>query len=84
MEIRGKTISYASFKNKNREARDKNLIKTIADIENKKQNDNDEESEIFKNELINIRHEKLKGHMIRSRAQYIDQGQKKQQNIFAH
>ena len=76
MEIRGKTISYASFKNKNRGAREKNLIKTIADIENKKQNDSDEELEILKNELINIRHEKLKGHMIRSRAQYIDQGEK--------
>ena len=55
MEIRGKTISYASFKNKNREAREKNLIRTIADIENKKQNDNAEELEILKNELINIR-----------------------------
>ena len=76
MEIRGKTISYASFKNKNREAREKNLIKTIADIENKKQSDSDEELDILKNELINIRHEKLKGHMIRSRAQYIDQGEK--------
>ena len=55
MEIRGKTISYASFKNKTREAREKNLIRTIADIENKKQNDNAEELEILKNELINIR-----------------------------
>ena len=52
MEIRGKTISYASFKNKNREAREKNLIKTIADIENKKQSDSDEELDILKNELI--------------------------------
>ena len=75
MEIRGKTISYASFKNKNREAREKNL-KTIADMENNKTKDNGEQVEYLKNELVNIRHEKLKGHMVRSRAQYIDQGEK--------
>ena len=76
MEIRGKTISYASFKNKNREAREKNLIKTIADMENNETKDNAEQLKYLKNELFNIRHEKLKGHMVRSRAQYIDMGEK--------
>ena len=73
MEIRGKSISYASFKNKNRETREKDLTKTIADLENNETEDTAEQLETLKNELINIRHEKLKGHMIRSRAQYIDQ-----------
>ena len=76
MEIRGKSISYASFKNKNRETREKDLTKTIADLENNETEDTAEQLETLKNELINIRHEKLKGHMIRSRAQYIDQGER--------
>ena len=75
MEIRGKSISYASFKNKNRETREKDLTKTIADLENNETEDTAEQLENLKNELINIRHEKLKGHIIRSRAQYIDQGE---------
>ena len=33
MEIRGKSISYASFKNKQRNCREKHLIKRIADLE---------------------------------------------------
>ena len=76
MEIRGKSISFASFKNKERDTREKYLIKTIADLENNETEDNLEQIETKKNELINIRHEKLKGHMIRSRAQYIDQSEK--------
>lgn len=76
MEIRGKSISYASFKNKTRDSREKYLIKTIADLENNENEDNFELLENLKNELINIRQEKLKGHMIRSRAQYIDQGER--------
>ena len=48
MEIRGKTISYASFMNKNREAREKNLIKTIADMENNETKDNAEQLEYLK------------------------------------
>ena len=76
MEIRGKSISYASFKNKNRETREKDLTKTIADLENNETEDTAKQLETLKNELINIRHEKLKGHMIRSRVQYIDQGER--------
>lgn len=76
MEIRGKSISFASFKNKERDNREKDIIKTIAGLENNATEDKLEQIETLKNELINIRHEKLKGHMIRSRAQYIDQGEK--------
>lgn len=76
MEIRGTSISYASFQNKNRDSREKHLIKTISDLEKDINKDTSEELEILKNELINIRHEKLKGHMVRSRAKYIDQGER--------
>ena len=76
MEIRGKSISYASFKNKERDAREKDMIKTLVDLEDNETENDLEEIETLKNELIDMRHEKLRGHMIRSRAQYIDQDEK--------
>ena len=76
MEVRGKSISYASFKNKERDAREKDIIKIIADLEDNETENDLEKIETLKNELIDIRHEKLRGHMIRSRAQYIDQDEK--------
>ena len=76
MEIRGKAISYASYKKKEKDAREKYLLKTIKDLENIINEDKFEQIEILKTELINIRQEKLKGHMLRSKAQYIDEGEK--------
>ena len=76
MEIRGKAISYASYKKKEKDAREKYLLKTIKDLENIISEDKFEQIEILKTELINIRQEKLKGYMLRSKAQYIDEGEK--------
>ena len=76
MEIRGKSISYASFKNKQRNCREKHLIKRIADLEENTEINSTEQIENLKAELYDIRYEKLKGQMIRSKAQYIDQGEK--------
>ena len=52
------------------------MIKTLVDLEDNETENDLEEIETLKNELIDIRHEKLRGHMIRSRAQYIDQDEK--------
>ena len=76
MEIRGKSISYASFKNKQRNCREKHLIKRIADLEENTEINSTEQIENLKTELYDIRYEKLKGQMIRSKAQYINQGEK--------
>ena len=76
MEIRGKAISYASYKKKEKDAREKYLLKSIKDLENIIGEDKFEQIEILKTELINIRQQKLKGHMLRSKAQYIDEGEK--------
>ena len=51
-------------------------MKQIAELENSKDDDNLEQLEILKTELFDIRNDKLKGHMIRSKAQYIDKGEK--------
>ena len=76
MEIRGEAISYASFKNEQRNNRESVLMKQIEELEISMDDDNVEQLEILKTELYDIRNDKLKGHMIRSKAQYIDQGEK--------
>ena len=76
MEIRGEAISYASFKNKQRNKRENKLIKQIEEIENNTVDNITEELENLKTELYDIRNEKLKGYIIRSKAQHIDQGEK--------
>ena len=74
--IRGESISYASFKNRQRNNRENHLIKQIDELENSLNNKNIEQLEILKTELSDIRHDKRKGYMIRSKAQNIDHGEK--------
>ena len=51
-------------------------MKKIEELENSMDDDNLEQLEILKTKLYDIRNDKLKGHMIRSKAQYTDQGEK--------
>ena len=76
MELRGESISFSSYKNKQINQREKELIKNINDLENCVDESNMEQIEILKTELCDIRNYKMKGHMIRSKAKYIDQGEK--------
>ena len=76
MEIRGESISYASFKNKQRNNRESVLMKQIEELEKSMDDDNIRAARILKTELYDVRNDKLKGHMIRSKAQYLDQGKK--------
>ena len=52
MERRGQSISYACFKNKQRNTREKELICEIADLENNITNENIEKIDTLKMELI--------------------------------
>ena len=76
MELRGQSISYCSFKKKQRNTEEKELISKITLIENNLNTNNTEELDILKTDLQDIRYEKLKGNMIRSRAEYIDKGER--------
>ena len=76
MELRGHSISYASFKNKQRTNLEKNLINTITYLENDLNETNFGELDVLKTDLQDIRQEKLKGNLIRSRAEYIDKGER--------
>ena len=75
LEIRGKTISYSSYLKKQTKHTEENILKEIADIETMGEINH----EILKekqNELQIIRNKKIEGLMIRSRAKWIEHGEK--------
>ena len=76
MELRGQSISYASYKNKQKNNREKQLIQEIGEMEGCINESNMEKLETLKTELFEIRQEKLKGDIIRSKSEYIDKGEK--------
>ena len=78
MELRGKSISYASFKKKVENELESKLIQEISNLESKEVLD-DEEIILLgnkKTELESIRNKKIQGMIIRSRQQWIHKGEK--------
>ena len=71
MEIRGKTISYPSYKRKERD-----LLKDINTLECNVNQASIQLLENKKQDLENIRKDKIKGKIIRSRVQWIEEGEK--------
>lgn len=78
MEIRGKTVSYSSFKKKNEREAEKNLLSDIAELENDVDNldNNINRLENLKNDLELLRSKQIDGLIIRSKAQWISHGEK--------
>ena len=76
MELRGQSISYGSFKKKQRNNQEKELISKITILENNLKENKEEELDNLKTDLQDIRQERLKGSMIRSRAEYMDKGER--------
>ena len=76
MELRGKTISYSSFKKKERDKREQVLLDEIDLLECSVNNESIEDLENKKKELENIRKDKMKGKLVRSRVQWIEEGEK--------
>ena len=78
LEIRGKTISFASHKKKMEVTEENELVKNIEILESN--SDLDEDScqllDEKKSQLELLRNKKLQGMMIRSRFQWIDKGEK--------
>lgn len=75
IEIRGKTISYAAYKKKQKNLREEQLQEEIKELE---ESDvlNLTRIELKKNELQAIRKEKLQGIMVRARLRWAEQGEK--------
>jgi exonuclease III len=80
MEIRGQSISYSTYLKKHKNNREKELKTVIKDLEDMEDTRNTEDSnstlEELKKELEDIRIEKLKGALIRSKAKWIDESEK--------
>lgn len=75
MEIRGATISYSTYRKKVRNNTEEKLIQEIEYIESNSTVDINTLDE-KKSALEKLRKEKLLGHMVRSRAQLLEEGEK--------
>ena len=75
MEIRGKTISYSAYKKKQKQDRENILMKDIQNLENSPDLDL-ELIKTKKEELENLRNEKLQGVIVRSRVRWAEEGEK--------
>ena len=76
MEIRGKSISYSCYKNKLNKQLENDLIIEIDKNERSLTHENIDHLENLKLSLTNIRKHKMQGHIIRSRAQIIENDEK--------
>lgn len=76
MELRGTSISFSSYKKKQKDQKEMELIQNIKTIEANLTKEKQDELEDLKSDLEKLRHEKMKGYVIRSRAQWIEEGEK--------
>ena len=73
MEIRGKSISYATYKKKSINKDETESVKKIQTLEDNLVEENIPNLEKLKQELCNLREEKMQGFLVHSRANIIDQ-----------
>ena len=76
MEIRGKSISYSSYKKKTTNSAEQELIKKIQEEEDNLEEGSVPKLEQMKQQLKEIRENKMQGILIRSRANIIENGEK--------
>ena len=76
MEIRGETISFSSNKKKAKNQREKHNENEISFLETNLNETNKDRLSSLQSELENLRIEKLHGSFIRSRANWVDSGEK--------
>ena len=74
MEIRGKTISFSSYLKKQRDRTEELIIKEIGELEKCETLDENKIAE-KREQLYNLRKEKLQGLMIRTKAKWIEEGE---------
>ena len=76
MEIRGKTILYASFRKKQTREKENKLLEDINKLETNIENIDIESLDQMIKELVDIRKTKIEGAFIRSRARWVEEGEK--------
>ena len=78
MKIRSKTISYSAFKKKKLEEQEKRLLSEIENLEKKHNLTEDDLKDIKtrKDDLVRLRDSRLRGVLLRSRARWVEDGEK--------
>ena len=78
MKIRSKTISYSAYKNKENKRKEEALLSEIENLEKKEYlgSDDQESLKLKRNKLSEIREHRLKGVLLRSRARWVEDGEK--------
>ena len=76
MEIRGKTISYSSYKKKSQDQKEFTLLEEIKALEEDFDPSKENSLKEKQKELFEIRQKKLEGVKIRSRARWVEDGEK--------
>ena len=76
LNILGETITYGSYKQKQLKDREAKISKCLETIEQHLCENNLAEYQALRLELMEIRHRQLKGHLIRSRSQTIEENEK--------
>ena len=76
LRIRGETIKFASFQKRKKSEQENRLVKEIANLESKLGHDNLVIMEEKKVELEKLRERSIQGNIIRSRPQWLIEGEK--------
>ena len=76
MEVRGRSISYSAYKKKKQVSEEEELIQNIKNLEENSYERNIEEIHNKQEQLEKLRKNKLQGIWIRSRAKWIEEGEK--------
>ena len=77
LEIRGVTISYSAYKKRERDRLEDILVKEIEELEqNNQMGNNSNTIDEKRTDLESLRREKLQGIMVRSKAQWVEEGEK--------
>lgn len=76
MELRGQSISYGSFKKKQENKFESDLLLEINKLEQSLNTEKVDELNVLRNDLNNYREKKLRGHILRSKVQLIEDGEK--------
>ena len=76
MELRGKSISFSSYKKKTLDKKEKELISSIEYLEGNLASAHLDEIEILKEDLHNITKNKMQVFLVRARAKIIEDDEK--------
>ena len=76
LRMRGESVKFSSIKKRNENIKEKKLISEIQALEKNNDSIKQETLESKKHELIQLREQNMKGHYVRSRVQWLHEGER--------